>query len=86
MERSRSTDKHVQAILKITTAQQIQLNFEDLVNEKRCQVSLKKKIIYSILIFYLNNVKKKKFFYIHIYFLTRLYILYIIILYVLICL
>lgn len=43
MERSRSTDKHVQAILKITTAQQIQLNFEDLVNEKRCQVSLKKK-------------------------------------------
>lgn len=36
-ERSRLTDYHVQSILKIVTAQQIQFNFEDLVIEKRCQ-------------------------------------------------
>lgn len=43
MKKSRLTDKHEQAILKITTAWQIQSNFEDLVNEKYCQVSSKKK-------------------------------------------
>lgn len=43
MKKSRLTDKHVQAELKITTARQIQSNFGDLVNEKCCQVSSKKK-------------------------------------------
>lgn len=39
VERSRLTDKHVQAILKTTTAQQIQPNFQYLVNGKCCPVS-----------------------------------------------
>lgn len=41
-ERSRLTDQHLQSILKIATAQQIEPNFEDLVKEKRCQVSSEK--------------------------------------------
>ena len=41
-ERSRLTNQHVQSILKIATAQQIHPNFEDLVHDKRCQVSSKK--------------------------------------------
>jgi len=35
-EKSRLTDKHVQLILKITTAGEIQLNFKDFINEKCC--------------------------------------------------
>lgn len=41
-ERSTITDQHLQSILKITTANEIEPNFDDLVNEKRCQVSSKK--------------------------------------------
>lgn len=41
-ERSRLTDQHVQSILKVTAANDIQPNFEDLIKDKRCQVSSKR--------------------------------------------
>lgn len=41
-ERSRLTDQHVQSILKIVAAKQIEPNFDDLVRDKRCQGSSKK--------------------------------------------
>ena len=41
-ERSRLTDQHLSSILKIASAQYIQPNFDDLLCEKRCQISYKK--------------------------------------------
>jgi hypothetical protein len=41
-ERSRLTDQHLSSILKIRTAQDIQPNYDDLLRDKRCQVSSKK--------------------------------------------
>ena len=41
-ERSRLSDQHLSAILKITSAQDLKPNVEDLVNSKRYQVSSKK--------------------------------------------
>ncbi|KZC15100.1 General transcription factor II-I repeat domain-containing protein 2 [Dufourea novaeangliae] len=41
-ERSRLTDQHLSSILKIASAQYIQPNFDDLLCEKRCQISSQK--------------------------------------------
>lgn len=41
-ERSRLTDQHLSSVFKIISAQDIQLNFDDLLCEKRYQVSSKK--------------------------------------------
>lgn len=41
-ERSRLTDQHLSSILKIASAQHIQPNFDNLLCEKRCQISSKK--------------------------------------------
>ena len=41
-ERSRLTDQHLSSNLKIASAQDLKIKFEDIVNSKRCQASLKK--------------------------------------------